>query len=181
MKKLSDIEEEYQSFESKITTVHNLDEFNAYINYIFSEIEENIYALQKDYIDNKRSKFFASIRNMFPMFFEEEEVLFYDRDNSYLDEILLTNLIYQNFFETLVLYSSENNVSSMIKLVDFLVLYYGRNIEYIEGKRDSLEYELKGYGCINYRDEDSFLAVLEFFEKKISELSSNNVEKIKKI
>ena len=182
MKNINDIEEEYNGFESKITTVNNMNELTGYIGVIFSEIDENIYALQKDYIENKRCKFFASIRNMFPIFFEEEEVLFYDRDNNYLDQILLMNLIYKNYFEHILLYSDESNLKEMVKLIDFLVLYYGKNIEYIESKRDSLEYELKGFGCINYRDEDYFEVIDEFFINKINMLSGvKGIEKVKKM
>ena len=178
MKTITDIEEEYKSFEPKTTTVTNLKELEVYMEVIFGEIAENIRALKVDYDGNKKCKLLASIRNLFPMFFEEEEVEFYDEDNSCLDEILLLNLIYENYFKTILLYSDESNVGEMIKLVDFLVLHYGKDVEYVEGKRDNLEYRLKGYGCINYRDEDTYEAISEFFDKRIKEF---DMEKVKKI
>lgn len=178
MKTITDIEEEYKNFDSKTTTVTNLEELNAYMEIIFGEIAENIRALKVDYDGNKKCKLLASIRNLFPMFFEEEEVGFYDEDNKCLDEILLLNLIYENYFKTILVNSNESNLREMIKLVDFLVLHYGKDIDYVESKRDNLEYRLKGYGCINCRDEDTYEAVSEFFSKKIKEFE---VEKVKKM
>ena len=58
----------------------------------------------------------------------------------------------------------------------------GDGIVFIEIDGSSLEYELKGFGCINYRDEDYFEVIDEFFINKINMLSGvKGIEKVKKM
>lgn len=180
MKRLEDLEEEYDSFQTKTNTISSLEDLYKYILKLLKDIEINVRGIKDNIEDNKIDKFFAIIKNV--ILFSNEEIDYYDIDNNILNEELLINLMYDNFFNTIGICSDEDNLDEMIKFIDFLVLYYSRVNDYIDGKRDNIEFSLKGYGFVDCRNEDCFEVVCEFFEKKINELSSvKEMEKVKKI
>lgn len=179
MKTIEELDEEYKIFKPKIQ-IKTKEDLEIYIEVGLMDVGENLNSIKIDYNDNKKNKLITKLKNFF--LFTDDDTSFYDEDLKLLDEIVLLNLIYENYFQTILIYTDDDNCSELGKLLDFLTIYYEKNVQYVESKRDNLEYRQNGYSCINYRDEDYFMLVNQFFEKKLKEITGvKPVEKRKEI
>lgn len=182
MKTITDIEEEYSEFSIRIATINSFNEFRAWIQVAFNEINHNIGVLKQDYSDNRRCKIAGTFRNLLPFLYEYEDVSFYDKDNKLVEDAYLLNQMYLSYLKQLLNCSTEENYKIMAKLADFIMMYYDKDGDYIYSERDDLEYARKGYSCVNYKDEDNSEVVHEFFSTKINELTSTKgIEKVNKM
>ena len=64
----------------------------------------------------------------------------------------------------------ENNLSEMVKLVDFLVTKYLSNKEYLGGQFKSIEYAARGITFIDNRLTDTSKETKEFINSKLSDM-----------
>lgn len=182
MKTIEDIEKEYNDFEYIPKSINNLEELEVWTMVVFDDIDENLRVLGIDYRNNKTCKVIGTIRNLFLFVYEYEDVSFYDKDNKLVEEAYILNEMYKNYFKQIIHYSNEENYNEMFKFANFLVMYYKKDLDYIDGERNDLEYTQKGYGCVNNKDEDNSLVVHDFFIKKINEFKEvKGIEKVKKI
>lgn len=181
MKKISSIEKEYISFIPKNIEKISLDLVSYYIDIAIDEIEDDIKDVDKEIKLNNREKICASIRNFFALLRTLEEVDYYDEDNKLLQELVILDNIYIRYFCMIRNVLNKENFKELFKLLSFLLKHYESNYNFIESKRELLEYSYKGYSCINYKDKDTILEVDEFFLHKIKEFSDKTCVKIKKI
>lgn len=177
MKTIEEIEKEYEEFDGLYKT-ERLEELHAIIEQQILTMTEDANLIRKEYKNNRRDKFFASIRNKFPIIFEEEEIDYYDDEIEFIVKQTCIADMLINQMQAILLYADETNFKELTKLLSFMVLYYQKNSDYIDSQIDALEFKYKGFGYINNREEDNFMIVDEFFRKKINEYSDgNSVEK----
>lgn len=182
MKTIEEIEKEYETFQIKSTNIDTLKKFIAFISDGIGTIDEEKRIIATELKTNKKMQLEAKIRNFFFFIFEEEDVDFYDEDNIILDEMLDFILTYEAYFLRIKELAAEDNFSELTRLVDFATKYYNENIDYLENKRDALEYIYKGISYYNMSQEDYREVFREFIEKKLAEFkTSKAVEKIKKL
>ena len=181
MKTIEDLEKEYGEYECRVDTITSLKEMEAFVLVLVDEIEENIKILNKDKRNNIDCKIAASIRNSL-LIFETEDLSFYDKDNLYVKEGCILSNMYITYYKRIIKNSNDYNFKEMGKLADFIMICYDKDLDYLYGQRDDLEYSRKGYGYIGNCDEDNSLVVCEFITDKINELSNiKGIEKVKKM
>lgn len=182
MKTIKEIQEEYQKYKGKTDFINNLEEFASFMLVGLDDIEEARSEINKEKQENKKWELSAKIRNFFYFLFEEEDVSFYKQDNAILDESIQLTIKQEEYFQKIIEIASEENIQELVKLTDFCCEYYNQHIDYLESKRDALEYAYKGYNFYNGRLEDNRESFNRFFEQKMKELSpQKSVEKTKKI
>ena len=182
MKTIEDIEKEYNEYKCELDMITSIKELDAWLEVRFDDIDEYIKVLNKDSKDNDKSKIFGYIKNQFPFIFEYDDISFYDKDNKIVKDACTLSRMYQSYIKHIVYYSTEDNYKEMAKLSDFIMMYYYKDLDYLYGERDELEYRRKGYGCVCNDVEDNSLVVHEFFATKISEFKeAKGIEKVHKM
>ena len=180
LKALEDFNQEYNHFSIQSNFIRSLEDFDGYIMVLIDDIEEEEKSLYQEIKNNRKQKRSASIRNMFPIFFAEEEVDFYDQDNAFLKEEIHLCEKYKSYFQYLKNSCLESHLLEFVQLLDYSVSYYYKNIQYLESLRDSLEYSLIGISFVNNDCENNIYSFDEFFRKKIEKFESlKSVEKVK--
>lgn len=181
MKTKEQLIKEYKDYQMKSDFVTSLEEFENFIDIGIDDVEEELAVIKKEKRENKRWQIDAKIRNFLFFIFEEEEVEFYDEDNKILEESRSLVNQYKDYFEKIKQLATEENFEKLVKLVDFSADYYNEHIDYLENKRDCLEYYYKGLNFVNNRYEDNRRVVDEFIQDKIDTIKKENVVKVKKI
>ena len=181
MKKIEEIEEEYNKYTSPTDFINTPEDLFMYITIGLEDNEENRKTLVKDYKNNHKFKLIDQARCLL-FFGNRQELNFYDEDNKLIEDSISITDRQKDYFERISSIITKENYLELLKLVDFSTTYYNDNIDYLEMKRDSLEYAYKGICYSNSRYEDNREVFDEFMNKKIFELTSEkSVEKIKKV
>ena len=176
MKSVFKIKEEYLSFKpKKIDITYDSDAVLACIKGSLFKLNENKLDILKTIKANSSSRLFDKIKNI--LFFRENDLSFYDKDNDILNEELDLTLIYSYYFNTMMGILNEDNKEEIYKLLNFTVLSYNSNLSYFEEKRDVLDYEDK---FISYQakenEGESVLNFLEFFKEEVKNISEEKEE-----
>lgn len=180
MKKIEEIQEEYQEYKTQSTFVDTLEDFIAFLDIGIDESDVGISDFATEIHENKKWQVTAYFRNMLPFIFEQEDISFYDYDNELLLQGVALAGNQRNYFETMKNIATEENYKELLRLADFSTDYYNNHISYIETQRDVLEMNFKGYNMCNSKYKDNRDIFHEFFMKKINELTPHKVvEKIK--
>ena len=181
MKTIEDIKTEYDSYKSKINTINNLEELEAYVLVLIDDIDNDIRVLKKDERSNKCYIMANHIIDL-SLIFDTENLSYYESDNSYISEGYIICGIYKNHYKRLIKHSNEYNFKEMGKLAEFIRVCYKNDLDYLYSQRDNLDYTMKGYGYIDTGVEDNSLVACDFIYGKIEELSQiKGIEKTKKM
>lgn len=181
MKRVEDIEKEYEEYKLKSNYVISAEDFAAFIEIGIDEIDEQTAAILNEIKINCKDERNAKIRNLFFGLFRIEEEDYYGEDNKILEELLDFISKYKEYYRKLSSIVTKENFQELTRLVDFACEYYNKHIDYFEYKRDILEYSYKG---IMYSENRVNLIKEfdEFFTKKIAQYESGKkVVKNKKI
>ena len=182
MKTIQEIEKEYESYQTKTDFVPDLENFIVFLDIGIDDLTESEKDVTTEMHENTKWKFGAFFRNLLPFVFEEEDLEFYDQDNSILLEGLRMIVLQREYLGAIKDIATEKNFGELLRLVDFATDYFNDHISYVETERDVLEMQLKGYTMVNSRYQDNREPFNEFMMKKLSELTPHKVvEKKKKI
>jgi len=182
MKTIDEIKEEYKGYKVKSDFVKSLEDFIAFLDVGIDDSDVGISDFATEIHENKKWQVTAFIRNLFPMFFMEEDIEFYDYDNKLLEQGVQMAMTQKRYYETLKDIATEDNYQELLRLTDFAADYYCQHIDYIEAGRDILEMRFQGITMYNSRFTDNRKPFHEFFIEKVNELSPHMVvEKIKKM
>lgn len=176
MKTLEEIEQEYAKFTPVSTFITNRDGLITFLGVGIGDTLE----IERDYIKelrkNKKDQLDAKIRKFFFFIFEQEEVEFYDEDNEVIKELRCLVLKYRELFERMISIATESNFQELVKLADFLTMYYNEHIDYFEEERDRIELQYKGIIMYNSRHQDNRKVIEEFTDKKLNELEDKKAK-----
>ena len=109
MKKLEEVKEEYKEYKIQSTFVETLEDFLEYLDIGIDESDVGISDFTTEIHENTKWQVTAFFRNMFPMFFAEEDISFYDYDNDLLMQGVALAENQKKYFETI-----NNNLYPLI-------------------------------------------------------------------
>ena len=175
MKTVEEIKEEYKGYQTQSTFVNTLEDFIAFLDIGIDESYVGISDFTTEIHENKKWQITAFIRNLFPMFFEQEDIEFYDYDNEFLEQGVQLAYAQKGYYQAIKEIATEKNYKELLRLTDFAADYYCRHIDYIETGRDIIEMRFKGYNMTNSRCTDNRRPFHEFFMEKISELAPHKI------
>jgi hypothetical protein len=175
MKTIEEIKEEYKEYKTQSTFVTTLEDFITFLDVGIDESNVGISDFSTEIHENKKWQITAFIRNLFPMFFEEEDIEFYNYDNELLEQGVSLAYTQKEYYQVIKNIANEENYKELLRLTDFAADYYCHHIDYIEAGRDILEMRFKGYTMYNSRFKDNRKSFHEFFVEKINELTPHKV------
>ena len=176
------LEEEFKNYKIKSDFIETSEDLEIFLQVGIYNAKKSIKEMEKEKNINSKDKKIAQIKNIFNFLFVEEETSFYDEDNKIIEECISLALDYIIYFERMINLIKPDNTKELLKIVDFIVEYYNMNMDYLDSKRETLEYAYKGITFINSKYSDYRKEISDFFEKKINEYQTeNSVEKKKKL
>ena len=175
MKKVEDIKEEYKEYIIKTDYVNTLEDFIAFLDSGIDDIDDDIKYYATLLHQNKKWYAAAFIRNLFPMFFEEEDIEFYDYDNDFLEQAIKLSYNQKAYYQALKEIARENNYKELLRLKDFAFDYYNIHKDFIETAREIIELRFQGITMYNSKYQDNREPFHEFFMEKISELAPHKI------
>ena len=186
MKKLEEIEKEYESFKTDKPYITNVIEFLVYIEIGLDKLVEEQKSASNEIRNMKLDKIMLNIMEFmtFASPDEDSDIAFLKADIEAVEkEINLSNK--QAFYFARIAESATNdNFKELLRLVDFSCEYYNKNIEYIDYLRDVYEFQRKGINMYHGGKEDLIEVFDEFMQKQLAKyekVQEKPVEKKKRI
>lgn len=178
MKTIEEIEKDYNSFKVKTDFVYTYKDFLAFM---YLGLEET-YEIEKDFKreirKNKKDQMKCKIINTLLFQNDQNDIEYYEYDNRLMAELNIMILKYREIYQSIMLISTEDNYKELLKMMDFLTKYYEEHLNYYEHRRDRLEMFLKGISMSDSRYEDNQDSLYEFVDKKLTEIYTNNSNKV---
>ena len=181
MKTLEEIQKEYQNYNRKTLKITTPEDLAIYAEIIRDDMLDDITIVQRDTARNNRNLAISRIvSKVFPVY--EERVEYYERDNRLLHEELILGLEWRHYLELLQQEVTEEQLKEFARLLDFSIDHYHGNASYLESQRDDLELAFNGIMSFNAKYQDTREAFKQFFEQKLSELTTKkDIQKKKEI
>ncbi len=180
MKSIEQVRNEYLLHEAPIGEAeYDKEDIINYVKSFLMELDEEKLDILKTIKANCRNKLFTRLRNLFSSF--EEDISFYDKDNTILNEELDLILIYKYYLTLIENVLNEDNKEEVYKLFDFTSKSYNDNLNYFEEKRDIISYERSLIFYQGVSEEEYILSFQEFFKEEIERLGMKKIgyEKVK--
>ena len=92
-----------------------------------------------------------------------------EQDRQYIEEIIEHIEDHEDYLLKILEVLDEKNWQEMLKILDFCVLHYVSNYNFIQGKRKSLEHAFAGIEYIDNRNKDTREEFKTWFEQKIEQ------------
>ena len=185
MKKIEEIEKEYESFKTDKPFITNLGELLVYIEIGLDNLIEDQESEKREIRHLKRDMMMLKLMDFIMMnpIEEDDDVNFLIKDIEAINKAIELGNNQATYFARIAESSTEENFKEMLRLVDFASDYYSKNMDYVDYLRDFYEFQRKGINMFISGKEDYTEVFDEFMQKKLGELekvSEKPVEKIKK-
>lgn len=175
---LEEIVDQYKNYKTSIE-IDNFKDFYSHLRSYQEELKESIKTYKKELKENKQMHLEAKIRNFFFFIFQEEETSFYYYDDAIIKEIIKEmKLQYENISDIMLL-ANESNYKDLLKLVEFLMMHYDNNIDFLENERKNLELSLEN--VIYYNPLQDTRKIINQFIQKIIQTYYDELIKVEKI
>lgn len=178
---LEEIVDQYKNYKTSIE-IDNFKDFYSHLRSYQEELKESIKTYKKELRENKQMYLEAKIRNFFFFIFQEEETSFYYYDDAIVKEIIKEMKIQYENISDIMLLANESNYKDLLKLVEFLMMHYDNNIDFLENERKRLALSLEN--VIYYNElTDTREKMKVFMEQMLSAYYDSliSIEKIKKM
>lgn len=178
---LNELTNQYVKFKPDIE-IDNLKDFFSLLTYYQKDLLKSIKLYKKELSENRKMYLEAKVRNFFFFIFQEEEASFYYYDDALIKEIIREMQFQYENISDIMLFANELNYQELSKLVDFMMMHYDNNIDFLENERKRLELSLENIIFHNDLD-DTRDKMKTFMEQIISAYYEKiiDIEKIKKI
>lgn len=182
MKKVEELEKEYEVFETKLINITNLEEFFFLLFHNANKMALEVKGCNNDFKRNKRKKRLNKIKQMITKNETVSAYLF----GKYLEEndAVLKNVIsliysYADYINKMIDIATEDNIGEIVRLFDFLSKCYNEHIAYYDEKRTNLQNRIKGLQVRENPYEEYRYAVDSFTKRhfKMIEQEINNTDK----
>ena len=179
---LQELVNEYEQFEPKNTNINSSTELYERLLVYQDDIKESIKAYKRELKENKSMELDAKLRNFFFFIFQEEETSFYYFDNALIKEIINEMYAQIENIKDLMLLVDDSNYKDLTKLVEFMIMHYDNNIDFLEKERIKLELTMENV-TLNNNIRDTREKIDLFVEQIITAYYERliNIEKMKKI
>ena len=167
MKRIEDLEREYQDFKVKSDFIKNPDDLKTLLEVATDDLDAELVAFYDELRESCRSTIGAKIIN-FVTLLAQDEVEYYEEDMEYLDQQINLTKYFFNLYLNMISVSNEENCQELVKLYDFAAQYYIKQIDYYDYSRDQLESLLRGIQLYNSKYEDNDEVIRKFFDLKMS-------------
>ncbi len=183
MKKIEEIEEEYESYTTDKPYVSNLMEFFAYIEIGLDQLVEEQDAAVKERKSLKRDMFMLKLIDFITMtpIEEDTDINFLVADIKAVNEIIELSNYQAGYFAEIAERVTEENFKELLRLVDFSSMYYSKNLDYLDYLRDVYEFQRKGINMFKSGIEDNRKSFDEFMQKKLKEFAKVQVKPVEKV
>ena len=141
MKKLEDIEKEYESFTTDKPYITNLMEFFAYIEIGLDSLVADQDIAVKERRSLKVDRLMLKVMDTltFASLEEDSDIHFLDADIEAINQMIVLSNNQATYFARIAELATEDNFKELLRLVDFTCAYYNNNIDYIDYLRDVYE------------------------------------------
>ena len=185
MKKLEDIEKEYEGYTTDKPYITNLMEFFCYIEIGLDSLVADQDVAVKERRSLKGDRFMLKLMDTLTFASPEEdsEVHFLNADIEAVDKVIQLSNNQATYFARIAECATESNFKELLRLMDFACEYYNQNIDYIDYLRDVYEFQRKGINMFNGSKVDYMELFDQFMQKKLAEFEKAKekpVEKVKK-
>lgn len=182
MKKLEDLEKEFEEFKTDKPFVSNLIELLVYIEIGMEQLEEDQKVARKEYRSILIDKFMLNVMDTvtFTPPEEDSDLAFLNADLQAVEKSLELIDNQTNYLLEIAMRGTEQNVQELLKLVDFLCLQYGKNVDYIDYLRDVYEMQRKGFSMYNPTHEDTTEVLAEFMQKQLAKYEKVDLKPVEK-
>ena len=179
---LQELKEEYKKYKISMTVVKECSDLHLYALDNIEIINDSLAEYKKELKENKKMDKSAKIRNLFPLLFQEEVSGFYDKDNEIIIKIMEEMQRQIDRINIVINNISDANKNELLKLLEFITVYYSNNVDYLEREREVLEYNIQNIYLANDKI-DTRKVLDDFFQENINIFNRNinNIEKNKKI
>lgn len=185
MKKLEDIEKEYEGYTTDKPYITNLMEFFCYIEIGLDSLVADQDVAVKERRSLKGDRFMLKLMDTLTFASPEEDsdVHFLDADIEAVDKVIQLSNNQATYFARIAECATEANFKELLRLMDFACEYYNQNIDYIDYLRDVYEFQRKGINMYNGSKVDYMELFDQFMQNKLAEFEKAKekpVEKVKK-
>ena len=142
---LQELVNEYEQFKPKNTKINSSTELYERLLVYQDDIKESIKAYKRELKENKSMELDAKLRNFFFFIFQEEETSFYYFDNTLIKEIINEMYAQIENIKDLMLLVDDSNYKDLTKLVEFMIMHYDNNIDFLEKENYMLSIANKKY------------------------------------
>ena len=182
MKKLEDIEKEYESFTTDRPYINSVIELLVYIEIGLDKLVEDQESATKEIRYMKRDMFMLKLMDFVTMSPIEEDI-----DISFLEadieavnkEVNLSNN-QAFYFARIAEAANPDNFKELLRLVDFSCEYYNKSVDYIDYLRDVYEFQRKGINMYHGGKEDNSEVFDKFMQKKLAEFEKGKEKPVEK-
>lgn len=183
MKKIEEIEKEYESFKTDRPYITNLMEFFAYIEIGLDSLVEDQDVAVKERRHLKRDMFMLKLMDFVSMtpIEEDTDINFLVADIEAINKMINLSNNQATYFARIAEAATEENFKELLRLVDFACVYYNSNIDYIDYLRDVYEFQRKGINMYHGGKEDSTEIFDQFMQKKLQEFEKVKVKPVEKV
>lgn len=181
MKKVEEIEKEYQNFKTNKPFIKNLMEFICYIEIGLDNLVEDQDELAKERRNIKLDMFMLKLTDFITLkpIEEDRDVSFLAEDINILNRIINLGNKQAEYFAKIAELATESNFGELLRLLDFSCEYYNKNIDYLDYLRDKNEFRIKG--IVYQGTYNDFIQSFDtFMQKKLQEFEKQPEKAVEK-
>ena len=170
MKTRKELEEDYKNYQAE-ASFDELEVFLGYIDYNLDELEDSVALVKKE----KRKIKLERIANFF---LQEKPDFYYQELDKLYHHYVRVEIEYFNLFVEMQEKSTEENYTSMLRLLEYGIDMHNEVLDYYFFMEKSLEVRSNGINCISNPTENHEEEYLEFLYQMIAEYAKEKaVEK----
>ncbi len=170
---ISNIEKLYTNYTIRNKAINSKELLIDYLKIKILDIDEQIDNILREVKINSKEKTKAKLLNLFLGFIYNFNTEIYEEDNIILIEEWTFLIKFKEYHQKLINLVTTQNIKEIVKLLDFSLDYYNKHLDYLENKRDALEYYYDGINySFCYKNDLEEMDV--FIKKQLNHLSSSS-------
>lgn len=184
MKKITEIEKEFEEFEIEEGFLADMGEFQTYLEVRQDDLDEEVKVLKGEKRINKKYKTIGDLIDLITCSFIQSNPEFFDEDNEIIDLGLKTVAAFKGYYSEMINIATEQNFRELARLAVFSTHYYNEHVEYIEYLREVLDRNFNGINYSNPNYENNIAPFAQFMREQLdknTDKKGNPMEKIKQM
>lgn len=181
MKKIEEIEKEYEEFELEDDFLPNMEEFHTYLDVRQDDLDDELKSLKREKRTNNKYKTISNLIDLLTSSFIKSNPDFFDEDNEIVDLGIKTIVSFKGYYSEMIDRATEQNFRELARLAIFSTSYYNKHVEYIEYLRDALESNYRGISYYNPKYENNIEVFNQFMRKQLNKNAYKKTKPIEKV
>lgn len=184
MKKITEIEKEYEEFDLEEGFLADMGEFQTYLEVRQDDLDDELKVLKKEKRINGKYKAIGELIDILTCSFIQSNPEFFDEDNEIIDLGIKTVIDFKGYYSEMLDIATEQNFRELARLAVFSTHYYNEHVEYIEYLREVLDRNFNGINYCNPNYENNIAPFAQFMREQLdknTDKKGNPMEKIKQM